>query len=302
MNDKKKHTILVIEDSELNIAKLRQILDTDYDVVVARCGYEGIETAKNIIPDVILLDIILPDIDGFETITILKKTVATRKIPVIFITGLTKTEDEGKGLRLGGVDYITKPFCVEVVKLRVQNQIRMLDYISTIEQLSRIDQLTGLHNRRSYHERLISEWKLAIREGSTISVLIMDIDHFKACNDTFGHLHGDIILQKVAKVISKSAKRPTDFVARWGGEEFIILLPKTESEGALIVAESVRKSVENATITLNDGRSTSVTISIGVNTHTPTQECAVYDFLHRADKAMYRAKEEGRNRVIVHRE
>jgi len=296
----KKHTILIIDDSEVNIVTLSRILEPDYDVVIARTGREGLETAKNIMPDIIILDIVMPDIDGFEVIKILKKTVATRKIPVIFITALTKTEDEGNGLRLGGVDYITKPFCTEVVKLRVKNQSRMLNYISTIEHLSRIDQLTGLHNRLSYHERLLSEWKLAVREKTTLSVLIMDIDRFKECNDTFGHLLGDNILQKVAKVVAKSAKRPTDFVARWGGEEFILLLPKTDSEGARNLAEEVRESVEATTITLDDGRSTNVTISIGINTHSPTKECAVYEFLHHADKAMYTAKDEGRNRVVVY--
>jgi len=300
MDNTKKHTLLVIDDSELNILALTRILETDYSVVVARSGNEGVETAKEVAPDVIILDIIMPDIDGYETIKILKKNVSTRKIPVIFITAMTKSEDEEKGLALGAADYITKPFSKEIVKLRVQNQVRMLDYISTIEQLSRIDQLTGLHNRRSFHERLTSEWKLAVRESTTISVLIMDVDHFKHCNDTYGHLLGDTILQKVAKELSKSARRPTDFVARWGGEEFIMLLPKTESENALMVAEFIRKNVEDMVVTFNDGRQTSVTISIGVNSNTPTVECAVYEFLHYADKALYAAKSNGRNMVVVH--
>jgi len=300
MRNKKKHTILIIEDSELNIAALSRILSPEYDVLVARSGREGIELAKNNSPIIIILDIILPDIDGFETIQMLKKAVSTRKIPVIFITALTNIADEEKGLKLGGADYITKPFSDDIVKLRVKNQINILEYVSTIENMSRTDQLTGLHNRRSFHERLVSEWKLAAREGTSLSLLIMDVDHFKECNDTFGHLLGDTILQKVAKEISKSTKRPTDFVARWGGEEFITLLPRTDSDNALIVAETIRKNVEDAVITLPDNRSANVTISIGVNTHLPTRKCAVYEFLHQADRAMYAAKDQGRNRVIVH--
>jgi diguanylate cyclase (GGDEF)-like protein len=238
--------------------------------------------------------------DGFDTIVALKKAISTRYIPVIFITSLSKPEDETKGLLLGGSDYITKPFNPEVVRQRVKNQIRILEYIKQIEQLSRIDQLTGLPNRRSFHERLLSEWKLAIRENTSISLLVLDLDHFKNCNDTFGHLMGDTVLQKVAKIIDAITKRPTDFSARWGGEEFIVLLPKTDSNSAQAVAELIRSSIEQKTITFHDGSSTKVTISIGVNTHIPTKNCSLNDFLHYADDALYTAKRNGRNNVTVH--
>jgi diguanylate cyclase (GGDEF)-like protein len=300
MKNKEKRNILIIEDSESAIAMLTRVLTSEYNINVAMNGRDGIEIAKKTRPDVIILDIVMPDIDGFEAITILKKAVSTRYIPVIFITSLTNIEDEERGLALGGSDYITKPFSDAIVKLRVKNQIRMLDYINTIEKLSRIDQLTGLPNRRSFHERLQSEWKLAVREGNILSILIIDIDHFKKCNDTFGHLMGDTVLQKVAKSIMTNIKKPTDFVARWGGEEFIALLPKTESAGAVYVAELIRKAVENLVVTFNDGRSTSVTVSAGVNTHRPTKQCSLNNFLHYADDALYAAKRNGRNNVYVH--
>jgi len=295
-----KRTVLIIDDSESCIATLTRVLCSDFNIIVARNGTEGIETAKKRVPDIIILDIQMPDMDGFETITILKKTVSTRNIPVIFITALTKVKDEERGLSLGGSDFITKPFSAEIVLLRVNNQIKMLDYISTIEHLSRIDQLTGLPNRRSFHERLTAEWKLAIREGTTISVLVMDIDHFKNCNDTFGHLLGDAVLQKLAAVIKDNARKPTDFAARWGGEEFIVLLPKTDSEGARVVAESIRKDIERYTVIFKDNRKTKVTTSVGVNTFSPTKGCSVNDFLHAADNALYTAKRNGRNNVTVH--
>jgi len=295
-----KRTILIIDDSDSCVATLTRVLSSDFNLIIAKNGHDGIETAKKKTPDIIILDIQMPDMDGFETITILKKTVSTRSIPVIFITALTKIEDEERGLRLGGSDFITKPFSADIVKLRVNNQIRMLDYVSTIEQLSRIDQLTGLPNRRSFHERLTSEWKLAARENTTISVLVMDLDHFKKCNDTFGHLMGDSVLQKISLVIRDNARKPTDFAARWGGEEFIVLLPKTDAEGARIVAESIRKDIEGFLIIFKDNRTTKMTMSIGVNTHNPTKECSMNDFLHNADDALYTAKANGRNNVTVH--
>ena len=300
MKKQKKHTILIIDDSDVNIATLLRILSPDYKTLIAKSGNEGIELAKSISPDLIILDIVMPDMDGFDTIVALKKAVSTRYIPVIFVTALSNPEDETKGLLLGGSDYITKPFSPEVVKLRVKNQIRILEYIKKIEQLNRIDQLTGLPNRRSFHERLLSEWKLAIREETSISLLVMDLDHFQKCNDKFGHLMGDTVLQKVAKIIDGISKRPTDFSARWGGEEFIVLLPKTDSEDAQEIAKLICSSVENKVITFNNGLSTKITISIGVNTHKPTQDCSLNDFLHYADNALFSAKRNGRNNVTVH--
>jgi len=300
--NKKKHSILIIEDSDVHIASLARILTPYYEVLISRSGHDGIELARYSKPDVIILDIIMPDMDGFETITILKKNVSTRYIPVIFITSLTKVEDEEKGLRLGGSDYITKPFSDEIVKLRIQNQIRMLEYIHSIEQLSRIDQLTGLPNRRSFHERLLSEWKLAVRERTTISLLVIDIDHFKKCNDTFGHLMGDVVLQKISKEIKNNLQKPTDLAARWGGEEFIAVLPKTESDGALYVAEKIRSAIESLVVVFNDGRSTNVTTSVGVATYSPTKTCSINDFIQKADNALYEAKRNGRNNVTVHKD
>ena len=300
MRKQKKHTILIIDDSDVNITALIRILSPDYNTHIAMSGKEGIELAKSISPDLIILDIVMPDMDGFDTIVALKKAVSTRYIPVVFITALSKPEDETKGLLLGGSDYITKPFSPEVVKQRVINQIRILEYIKKIEQLNRIDQLTSLPNRRSFHERLLSEWKLAVREKTPISLLVMDLDHFKKCNETFGHLLGDIVLQKVAKLINGMIRRPTDFSARWGGEEFIVLLPKTDSESAQAIAEFIRSSIENKPITFSDGLTTNLTISIGVNTQNPTKSCSMNDFLHYADDALYSAKRNGRNNVMVH--
>ena len=307
METSRKYKVLIIEDSRMSIVSLKNILNTDYSVIVAKNGQTGIEVAKTVMPDVIILDILMPDMDGYEIIAELKKTEKTRNIPVIFITVLSGEEDEEKGLTLGGADYITKPFSAAVIKLRVQNQIRMLEYIRTIEKLGLTDQLTELPNRRSFDERLNIEWKRAKREKMPLSLLIIDIDYFKKYNDTYGHLQGDVALKEIAGVLEKAFKRPGDFAARWGGEEFIALLPNTDSEGAVSIAEHVCKEIEATEIPLKAssvGSVTHLTVSIGVNTKIPdeTDTESIDEFLKCADNALYAAKVAGRNKVRKHTE
>jgi len=293
----KKNNILIIDDSEVNIQILSRILCQEYEVITANNGQEGLKLAKLHAPDVIILDIVMPKMDGYETITALKNSDQTKRIPVVFVTGLTNADDEGKALALGCADYITKPFCEEVVRLRIDNQISILNQMSTIEYLCSIDQLTGIPNRRSLDERLYTEWKRAARDQTQFSVLLVDIDDFKICNDIYGHLQGDVVLQTVAEIIATTVRRPADFAARWGGEEFIVLLPKTTSDGAMAVAEKIRTDIEKKTIEFKDGQSTNVTVSVGVTSHIPTNKCSVLSFLHCADSALYQAKEDGRNLV-----
>jgi len=293
----KKGTLLVIDDSELNLAAIKEILSADYTVYTENNGYDGIKAALRYMPDIIILDIIMPKIDGFETIVKLKEKEETRNIPVIFITGLTDSKDEEKGLSLGGADYITKPFSPEIVKLRVRNQMRLLDYIHTIEDIGKRDPLTNMPNRRSFDERIYLEWKRAMREKSIISLLIVDIDNFRVFNDTYGHLRGDLVLTTIANLITQTLKRPGDFAARWGGEEFIVLLPETEVNGAFMIAEQIRDTISNNKITLPDGQIVNVSVSIGINTRVPTPDYSVDNLIHYADDALYIAKVNGRNRV-----
>lgn len=176
---------------------------------------------------------------------------------------------------------------------------RLADSVLELAAFSMKDQLTGIPNRRSFDNRIDLEWQRAIRERTPVSILIMDIDHFKIYNDTFGHQQGDVTLQVIANTIRDSLKRKVDFSARWGGEEFVILLPGTDAAGALSVAENIRKAIENAEIPCEDVRGQRATISIGVNTQIPEQESLIGDFVSGADAALYRAKEEGRNRISV---
>ena len=299
----KKYKILIVEDSRLNQELLNRILKSEYEIIFALNGAEGLEKARNDGPDLILLDIILPLVDGFDVLTELKKQDHTRTIPVIIISGMSKPDDEVKGLLLGAVDYITKPFHEVVVKARVDTQIRILKQVRIIEQFGFVDMLTNIPNRRQFDHNLQTEWNRAMRENEPVSLLMIDVDHFKLYNDSYGHQQGDIALQTVAKAIAKTLKRKVDVAARWGGEEFAVLLPNTVPEGVMKVAERIRKNVESAVITEPDGMSQhNVTISIGVAHVLPSSDIKVAELIRQADEALYKAKDMGRNRVCDYSE
>jgi len=294
----KKNTLLIVDDENANLKVLSHILGSEYTIFTATNGTSAIEKTKEFLPDLILLDILMPDMDGYTTLGEIKKDEAIQKIPVIFITGLDSEEDEEKGLSLEAADYITKPFSATIVKLRVRNQIQIVNQMRTIERLSMIDQLTNLPNRRSFDDRLNMEWKLAIREQTTINLLMIDLDFFKQLNDTYGHQLGDVVLQKVAEILPLSFRRPGDFAARWGGEEFVVLLPNTHLDGAIELAEKIRTDVEKMPIKTANGLEIRITLSVGINSLTPGLESSIDAFISNADKALYMAKDAGRNKVI----
>ena len=298
--DKARTSVLVVDDQEAGVAALTQILNPEYTVYVAENGKKAIEAAEKYLPDIILLDILMVDMDGYAVIAALKSSEITKNIPVIFVTGLSDHNDEEKGLALGAVDYITKPFSPAIVKLRIRNQIQMLGQLRTIKRLSMHDSLTDLPNRRNFENRLNIEWGRALREQEAISLLLIDVDNFKNYNDTYGHQHGDAALTAVAKVFAGTLKRTNDMVARWGGEEFIALLPNTEIKGALEIAELMRKNVEDTQISCAGKPAAKVTVSIGINTWTPGRRCgAINELISGADAALYSAKNAGRNRVHI---
>ena len=298
MNNKEKSKLLIVDDEKMNLKVLTNILISDYTIFTATNGKEAIQRAMEYNPDLILLDILMPEMDGYQTLSEIKKTEKIKKIPIVFITGLNSDEDEEKGLSLDAADYITKPFSAMIVKIRVRNQIQIVNQLKMIEHLSLTDQLTDLPNRRYFDERINMEWKQAVREKTQISLLLIDIDKFKEANDLYGHQHGDIVLKILAGLLKKSLKRPGDFTARWGGEEFIILMPNTSPEGAFEVAEKIRADVEKEDINLDDGKKIHITVSIGVNSYTPGKTCQIQSFISNTDKALYAAKNAGRNKVI----
>ncbi|MDR2732828.1 MAG: diguanylate cyclase [Fibromonadaceae bacterium] len=231
--------------------------------------------------------------DCYEFLIGRKSRNETVQIPVILVGEQDKPESEEQSFALGAADYISKPFRSSIVKARVNNQRLIVRQIKTIEELGLIDHLTGISNRRGFDSRIHLEWLRAAREQTRLSLAIADIDRFKAYNDEYGHSQGDALLRSLAKKLSSMMRRPADFVARWGGEEFVIILPNTELSGALIHSEDIRKSVETMVVT----NLPPATISIGVASVIPTTDSSMDEFFNMADKALYKAKETGRNRV-----
>lgn len=301
MENNVKNSILIVDDEKLQLKTLALILGQDYTVYVTSSGEEAIEIAEKYLPDLILLDIVMPGMDGYEVLSRLKSNPSASKIPVVFITGLRSDEDQVKGLGSDVVDYITKPFNEQIVLLRVRNQMKIIDQIRTIEHLSRIDQLTNIPNRRYFTERIKAEWSSSMRNRRHLSILILDIDFFKKYNDTYGHQQGDAAVAATAQAILSSLSRANDFAARYGGEEFAVLLPDVDSAGALRVAERIRSAIESTLIPLSGGEATSVTVSIGVNTLVPKLDDSLDFFISCADSALYTSKNNGRNQVSVYK-
>ncbi|MCL2617199.1 MAG: diguanylate cyclase [Defluviitaleaceae bacterium] len=296
-----KQRILIIDDTPAQIRALRHMLSTQYDVRIAKDGARGLELARSGGIDLILLDLVMPDLSGLDVISKLKEAEETQDIPVIFITSSESSEDEVEGLARGAVDYIRKPFVDAVVHLRVGIHLKMNVLIKAIEQFSMTDGLTGVSNRRGFDQTIKAEWARAARAQEQFGMLMIDIDRFKMFNDKYGHLDGDICLREVASAIQRSVMRGSDFVFRWGGEEFAVLLPNTSLEGAISVAERIRENIESTPIRCAD-EVTFVTASIGVGVVVPavsgnSDNDNIVGFCTQIDKALYRAKENGRNRV-----
>jgi diguanylate cyclase (GGDEF)-like protein len=292
-----KNSILVIDDEKSNLMVLNKILSPEFTVFTAKSGGEGLSRIGAEPPDLILLDIVMPGMNGYEVLKTLQDAPETRSIPVIIITGLDNDADEEKCLDLGAVDYIAKPFRNAIVLARVRTQMRIVRQIRVIERLGMVDPLTNIPNRRCFDDHLAVEWRRALREKKPVAFLMMDVDKFKTYNDTYGHPQGDALLRTIAGIFSSAARRPGDLAARLGGEEFGVLLPDTELAAALKIAEDIRSKVEAARIPAAAGVLTSATISIGAVSVVPAADMPIENFIARGDELLYTAKETGRNRV-----
>ena len=291
--------ILIIDDSVANIKILSNILAKDYKVSICKSGKEGIKQAIEQSPILILLDIIMPEMDGFEVIKELKFIDSTKDIPIIFITSLTDDENEERGFSLGAVDYITKPFNPIIVKARVKTHSDLYAYRKKIENLAMLDGLTGIGNRRSYDIHTDIEWKKAISKQYAFTAMLMDIDYFKQYNDYYGHLKGDEVLKNIARTVSRNLPNKGDYVCRYSGEKFIVILPGTEKEEALVIAEKLRQAVERLNIPHNQSTiAKKITVSIGGMTKSPKEGEVLNDLIDIVDRHLYWAKEMGRSRVV----
>lgn len=301
-NHSSQPAILIVDDSPSNLHVLAHALQNKYDVIVATNGHsvlQILETQPH--PDLILLDIMMPDMDGHEVCRRLKSNAGTRNIPVIFVTARDSLSDQQLGFNLGAVDYITKPVEVPLLLARVDVHIRLKLKSERLEELAMVDGLTDIANRRALDEALRRESGRAAREQSSLAVLMIDIDHFKEYNDHYGHGAGDACLRKVAHRLKTEVHGPSDVVARYGGEEFCIVLPNCDAPNALHVAEHLRLSIEALHIPhLYSSVSGLVTVSIGCSArHIPPSEAGSLSLRAEADEALYTAKSQGRNRVVL---
>ncbi|BBD09114.1 diguanylate cyclase domain-containing protein [Desulfovibrio ferrophilus] len=295
--------VLIVDDSSFNITILGEALSDEFEVSVATNGEDALAAVSGPAPpDLVLLDIIMPGIDGHEVCRRLKNNPSTASIPVIFITSMSEEDDETKGLELGAVDYITKPFSIPIVKARVRSHVELKRQRDILRDLSALDGLTGIPNRRRFDEFLNMEWLRSRRSQSPVSLIMADIDHFKAYNDNYGHAEGDECLRQVARALKFCIKRPSDLIARYGGEEFAAILAETETDGAEHLAEDIRNAVESLNIPHAHSLVTDhVTISVGVATLVPGALKDPEFLIKKADAMLYEAKENGRNQVRISR-
>lgn len=300
MESRHTHTILAVDDSPENLDLIKNILEPHYAVKVALHGQLALQIATSQLPDLILLDVMLGDMDGYDICLRLKSSDKTRNIPIIFLTARQSEADEIYGLKIGGSDYITKPFSPSIVLARVRTQIELKTKSDLLERLASLDGLTEIPNRRAFEAALERQWNQTKRTAMPLSLLIADIDNFKQYNDLFGHPMGDECLRHVARVLKNLTHRPEDLVARLGGEEFAVLLPNTDSFGAMLRAEQYRDAVESLKMPHSPGtESTLVTISIGVATLQAHAFDDARGLVKAADTALYQAKHRGRNQVCA---
>ena len=298
MEGNPKAKILVVDDMLTNIGILDKILNTEYEILTATSGREALKIAYLQVPDLILLDVIMPEMDGFAVCKALKQEDRTKDIPVIFITANNQEEDESQGFEAGVVDYVTKPVRASILKARVRIHLELKSSRDHLKALSTVDGLTQVANRRKFDEAIEYEWRRSCRHQHPISLLMMDIDFFKTYNDHYGHLAGDECLKTIAREISTVVRRPADLFARYGGEEFVFLLPDIESRGAAFIAQKVQETIKR--VNVSHAYSTVagyITLSIGVATRVPQEGQSHNDLINAADKMLYLAKQNGRNRI-----
>ncbi len=295
--DEPTPTVLVIDDSQdvhrLLKARLR---NEDLVLVSAETGPEGLRMAVDLKPAAILLDVDMPGMDGFEVLRALKSGAATMHIPVIVLSGLQSAQDKVTAFDLGAVDYITKPFDLLELRVRVRSALRLSTLLMMLADRAHVDGLTGLWNRAHFDQRLTEEVAGCARHHRPLSLAMIDLDHFKSVNDMFGHPAGDAALQGVARVLKRES-RQHDVACRYGGEEFAIIMPDTTPEDAARVCERMRQTIANTVWQRHPERQ--VTASFGVAGARAARASGIEMWVDLADKSLYQAKRLGRNRVHI---
>lgn len=288
---------LVIDDSpdvhRLIGARLRS---ENLTIVSALSGAEGLRAAAAEPPAIVLLDIEMPDMDGFEVLRALKDNTATLDVPVIVLSGHSSMQDKVTAFDLGAVDYVTKPFEPTELRVRVRSALRLSRLVQMLAQRAQIDGLTALWNRAYFDSRCRECVAANERHGRALSIAMIDADHFKSVNDTFGHPAGDVVLQGIADAMRRQC-RTTDIPCRYGGEEFAILMPETGPEDARVLCERLREGIERIVWPKHPERA--VTVSVGLIGASARCPIPYEKWVDAADKALYAAKSQGRNRTVL---
>jgi diguanylate cyclase (GGDEF)-like protein len=293
------HKVLVADDDAISRQVLAELLKPEYTVVLAKNGAQALERAIKHAPDLILLDVMMPDMNGYEVLRRLRAETPTEHTAVIFISGLDHPEDEANGLNMGAADYIAKPYNTTVVLARVALHLQLVRQRRMLEHLAHVDGLTELANRRRFDELFETEWQRSRRSGRPLSLALLDIDCFKQYNDQYGHPAGDRVLRAVARAAAAGMRRPADLAARYGGEELVLLMPDTDAVQARQVVEAIRQGVTELAITHETSIAAPVlTLSAGGATLTSSDGDTAAALFEAADAHLYKAKKAGRDRLV----
>lgn len=294
-----KARLLIVDDQPLNIRLLYEIFGADHEVLMATRGAEAVEICRRQVPDLVLLDVSMPDLDGLEVCRQLKTDPLLQDVPVIFVTAGNTPEDESRGFAAGAVDFITKPVNPVVVRARVRTHLTLKYQSDLLRNLAYVDGLTGIANRRRFEEVLTREWRTCARSGEGLTVAMIDVDQFKLFNDRYGHPVGDDCLRSVARSLQKTLQRPRDLVARYGGEEFACVIPALAENDVAALLDKMRASITALRIP-HESLPTFpfVSISVGFHHAVPDGDTAPEDWITNADSHLYEAKRQGRNRCV----
>ncbi len=293
-----KPKLLVVDDQPINIQIMHQVFDSEYQLFMATNGAQALALCQSNPPDLVLLDIVMPGMDGFEVCTQLKAQESTRNIPVIFVTAHTDPAQETHGLSLGAVDFISKPITPAVVQARVRTHLTLKFQSDLLRKMAFLDGLTGVFNRRFFDQQLATEWARASRAGTPLSIILLDVDHFKAYNDHYGHLAGDDCLRQIATTLKSCLRRPGDLVARFGGEEFACILPETAFDDAMALAGELERRVRALQVPhAASSAGPVVTVSLGVGVRTLVSSADALALVRFTDTQLYAAKDRGRAQV-----
>lgn len=292
-----KPRVLVVDDDTTAVKLLFQLLQDECELFFALQATEAVARAQELKPDLIVLDVVMDQLDGYEICSALKADPQLCDIPVIFITSHFDASDEARGFSCGAVDFIHKPINPMVTQARIRTQLKLKEQADLLRRLSMVDGLTGLANRRHFDSQLQAEWRRCQRLKRPLALALIDIDWFKQFNDCYGHLAGDDCIRAVAQQLQRRCSRPSDLAARYGGEEFVLLWPDTELAGAMHLLTELMQQLNLAAIPHERSEFGIVTLSIGVCVGIPHDSVSALQWLEQADQLLYQAKQQGRRRI-----